>query len=336
MRSRKPEPHWRTASASAALAAALAVALAVALALAACADPAPEPSASEPSEPTGFEEIGLPAPFADALDRAGIDARALDRSGESWAIAEVRSDSGSFLIQWADLSAVEVSQRLGRVTDAGPPGFFHPTAPSPSFALLDPAEVVRQSWDGGALAVINGAFFETPGQPSSQIAFPLAVGGAVVTGGSSPYGPGRPGARGRRWGQPLRALGLDTLADGGPRVAEYDRQSGAPLGQPGFRSAVVSYAPDAHPTRIAARFHVLGVVDGATDALVVVTSDGRTRIGAAASLASRLGAAPARQVALDGGASVLVWTPRAGTLHQPVPIRGRPQPLPHFLVFRLR
>ena len=113
----------------------------------------------------------------------------------------------------------------------GRAGLFHPTAPSPSFALLDPADVVRQSWDGGALAVINGAFFETPGQPSSQVAFPLATGGFVVTGGSSPYGPGRPGAAGKRWGRPLRALGLDTLA----LVADYDRQSGAPLGQPGFQ-----------------------------------------------------------------------------------------------------
>ncbi len=231
-----------------------------------------------------------------------------------------------------------MSQRLGEATDAGPPGLFHPSAPSPSFALLDPGEVVRQSWDGGALAVINGAFFETPGQPSSQIAFPLAVNGRVVTGGSSPYGPGRPGAQGKRWSRPLRALGLDALASGAPRVADYDRQSGEPLGQPGFRSAVVSYAPDTHPTRIATRFHVIGAVDadGVTKTLVVVTSDGRTRIGAAASLSSRLGAASAHQIALDGGASVLVWTPRAGTLHQPVPIRGRPQPLPHFLVFRLR
>lgn len=158
----------------------------------------------------------------------------------------------------------------------------------------------------------------------------------MVTGGSSPYGPSRTGAGGKRWGRALRVLGLDTLA----RVADYDRPSGAPLGQPGFTNAVVSYAPDAHPTRIATRFHVLGALDadgdGATETLVWITSDGRTRIDAAASLLARLGVAAGVQIALDGGASVLVWTPRAGTLHQPVPIRGRPQPLAHFLTFRLR
>ena len=316
----------------------------LAVGLAACADPAPVPTMPPASaDPAPFEDVGLPAAFAAALARAGVEGRALDRSGDAWAIAEVTSDSGSFLVQWADLGAVAVEQVLGAETAAGPRGFYHPTAASPPFALLDPADVVRPMWDRGALSVMNAAFFETPGQPSSPIAFPLAIGGRVVTGGSSPYGPGRPGAAGRRWGRPLRALGLDTLA----RVADYDRRTGAPLGQPGFENAVVSYAPAAHPTRIATRFHVLGALDakpapapaagdGATETLVVVTSDGRTRIGAAASLLARLGAAPERQVALDGGASVLVWTPRAGTLHQPTPIRGRPQPLPHYLVFRLR
>ena len=316
----------------------------LAVGLAACADPAPAPTtAPAGADPAPFEDIGLPAAFAAALAAAGVQGRALDRAGDAWAVAEVSSDSGSFLVQWADLGAVAVDQVLGAETAAGPRGFYHPTAASPSFALLDPADVVRRSWDRGALSVMNGAFFETPGEPSSQVAFPLAVGGRVATGGSSPYGPGRPGAAGARWGRPLRALGLGTVA----RVASYDRRSGAPLGQPGFENAVVSYAPEAHPTRIATRFHVLGAVDaepapaqaggdGATETLAVVTSDGRTRIGAAASLLARLGAAPERQVALDGGASVLVWTPRAGTLHQPVPIRGRPQPLPHYLVLRLR
>ena len=307
--------------------------------LSACADPAPgapaaTASGSEPSP--AFEEIGLPTAFQAALAAAGVEGRALDRSGDAWALAEVASDSGTFLVQWADLGAIAVEQVLGLEDGVGGRGLYHPTAPSPAFALLDPDETVRRAWDRGALAVMNGAFFETPGEPSSQVAFPLAIGARVVTGGSSPYGPGRPGAEAKRWGRPLRALGLDTLA----RVAEYDRQSGAPLGRPGFEDAVVSYAPDAHPTRIATRFHVLGALDtdgdGVTETLVVVTSDGRTRIDAAASLLSRLGVAAGAQIALDGGASVLVWTPRAGTLHRPSPIGGRPQPLPHYLVFRPR
>ncbi len=320
-------------------ASALAAAL---LAVAACGDPATPPATSPASgtppadAPAGTEAPALPTAFADRLAEAGLVARALDDAGDAWAIAEVASDSGSFLVQWADLRAVAVEQVIGDSDGQGPPSFYHPTAPSPAFGLLDPDETVRQAWDRGALAVMNGAFFETPGEPSSQIAFPIAARGAVVTGGSSPYGPGRPSAGGQRWARPLRVLGLDTLA----RVADYDPQTGAPLGQPGFAEAVASYAPQAHPTRVATRFHVLGALDadgdGSTETLVWVTSDGQTRIDAAASLVSRLGVAPGAQIALDGGASVLVWTPRAGTLHAPVPIRGRAQPLPHYLTLRLR
>ena len=306
------------------------------IALAACAEHARAPAASGPMEPAAVEAVGLPVALQAALDGAGVEGRALDRYGQAWAVAEVASDSGSFVVLWADLGAVAVEQVLGPEAGAGGRGLYHPAAPSPAFALLDPDAVVEEAWDGGALAVMNGAFFETPGQPSSQVAFPLAVGGRVATGGSSPYGPGRPGAAGERWGRALRALGLDTLA----RVADHDRRTGAPLGRPGFEDAVVSYAPDAHPTRIATRFHVLGALDadgdGATETLAVVTSDGRTRIDAAASLLTRLGAAPGAQIALDGGASVLVWTPRAGTLHRPSPLAGRAQPLPHYLVFRPR
>ena len=300
-----------------------------------CADP-PEPAASFPpdrGEPA-FREIGLPPAFAEALAAAGLEARALDRSGDAWALAEIASDSGSFDVQWADLGRVVVGQVLGPEAQPGRRGLYHPSAPSPSFDLLGSDAVVRQA--GDALAVMNGAFFETPGEPSSEIAFPLALDGTVVTGGRSPYGPGRPGAHRRRWGRPLRALGLDTRV----HVADYGRQTGVPLGQPGFENAVVSYAPEAHPTTLATRFHVLGAVDadgdGALETLVVVTSDGQTRIAAAAALAARLGAGPDTQIALDGGASVLLWTLRAGFRHQPVPIGGRPQPLPHYLTLTLR
>ena len=292
------------------------------------------PSAHSPSPTT--QTPGLPVALTDRLEAAGLEALALDRSGDAYGLAEVRSDSGSFLIQWADLRAVEVSHVLGQVaTDDTTVSFLPPTAPSPRITLLDPAEVISRSPE--ALAVINGAFFETPGEPTSRLAFPLALGGKVISGGSSPYGPGRPGAADERWGQPLRALGLDTLV----HVETYDSATGAPLGENGYTAALVSYAPDAHPSRIATRFHVLGALDidddGTTETLVIVTSDGRTRIGAAVSLLTRLGVSPETFVAIDGGASVLVWNSRTGTLHEPAPAGGRaPQALPHYLVFTLR
>ena len=296
---------------------------------------APGPAASVPA---ASDTLGLPAPFAERLRAAGLEARALDREGDAYALAEVATDSGAVLLQWADLQAVAVRQVLGaRVEGGDAASHFHPSAPSPMFGMLAPVEAVRQS-GAGALAVVNGAFFETPGRPSTQIAFPLARGGAVVTGGSSPYGPGRPGAEAARWGRPLRALGLGGAV---AHVAAYDAGSGAPLDQAAFAEAVVSYAPDAHPTRVATRFHVLGPLDGdgdgAAETLLLATSDGRTTIHAPSALLARLGVAPGAQLALDGGASVFVWNRRAGTLHVPAPAGGHdPQPLPHYLALHLR
>lgn len=307
--------------------------LLVASLLAACGrDPLPPDHAP----PTESHSLGLPAALAHRLETAEIHALTLDRSGEAYALVQIRSDSGNFLMQWADLQAVEVRQVLGQVVAGdGTAGFFHPTAPSPAVTLLDPAEAISRS--GHALTVMNGAFFETPGQPTSQLAFPLARRGSVISGGSSPYGPGRPGAEDERWGQPLRTLGLDTLV----HVTAYDPASGSPLGEAGFGEALVSYAPSAHPSRIATRFHVLGALDadddGTTETLVAVTSDGRTRIGAAVSLLTRLGVSSETLVATDGGASVLVWNRRVGHLHEPAPAGGRnPQALPHYLAFALR
>ena len=159
----------------------------------------------------------------------------------------------------------------------------------------------------------------------------------MATGGSSPYGPGRPGAEAARWGRPLRALGLDTAV----HVAPYDASTGAPLDRSAFAEAVVSYAPEAHPSRIATRFHVLGALDadgdGATETLLIATSDGRTTIDGPADLLTRLGVGEERQTTLDGGASVLVWNRRAGVMERPTSAGGHdPQRLPHYLVLRLR
>jgi len=305
---------------------------ALAVALAACGADRQPATLSPDAAPA--DTLALPAALAERVADAGLDTRALDVI-DGYVLAEVRSDSGAFLVQWVDLRRVAVWQRLGeRIEGVMTASHFHASAPSPRFALLDPAAVVRTASASGARAVMNGAFFETPGQPSSQLAFPVAAEAEVVTGGSSPYGPGQSGANAARWGQPLRALGLDTLA----HVALYDPATGAPLGDAGFRDALVSYAPEAHPTRLATRFHVLGALDadgdGSTETLVVVTSDGRTRIDAAADLLARLGVAADQRIALDGGASVLVWNRRAGTLQQPTPAGGHhPQWLPHYLVF---
>ncbi|WP_420456110.1 hypothetical protein [Rubrivirga sp.] len=302
------------------------------LALSACGA---EPDA--PPITPDADDLGVPARLAARLGDA--DVHVLDQAGDAYALVVLSTPAGDVIVQWADLDSVAVAQVVGpRVEGVATAGAFHPTAPSPRFEMVPSGALVRQqSADDRLLAVVNGAFFETPGEPSTQLAFPVAENGAVVTGGSSPYGPGRPGAEGERWSRPLRALGL---ADGAVRVVDYDPATGVPLGAPAFAEAVVSYAPDAHPTRVATRFHVLGPVDadstGASSELVIATGL-NTTIDALSALVSRLGVAPVHQVALDGGASVLVWNRRAGTLQRPTAAGGLdPQPLPHYLVLRHR
>ena len=299
-----------------------------------------QPEAPSPTVGASAEPLGLPDALAARLDSTGLGAYVLDRAGDAYALVEVPSDTGNVLLQLVDLRKATVTQVLGPVVEGGPDdSHFHPTAASPRVELMDLAEVVRQqAADDRLLAVINGAFFETPGEPISQIAYPIAENGRVVTGGSSPYGPGRPDAATERWGQPLRALGL---ADSIAHIADYDRATGAPLDQPAYAEAIVSLAPDAHPSRIATRFHVLGALDGngdgTTELLLIATSDGRSTIEAPQALLTRLGVVPDHQIVLDGGASVFVWNRRAGTLHQPTPAGGNdPQHLPHALTLRLR
>ena len=272
------------------------------------------------------DALGLPPAFAARLDSAGLDATPLDRRGDAFAIATAQSDAGAVLVQWIDLRGARLRQVVGAADTAGAPrGHFHPTAASPAFALVPQSAVTADTSLWGAM---NGAFFETPNRSPSALAFPLAAGGSVRTGGSSPYGPGRPRAERANWGAPLRAL---ALGDSAVRVAEYDPATGAPLGSPGAADAVVSYAPEAHPTRARARFHVLGPVAadalGRGSAVVVVTSLGPARIGAVGGVAAALGVRPETQVAVDGGASVWVWSRRAGPLARP----SGDQPLPHYL-----
>ncbi len=305
--------------------------LATLLALAACAEPNAPPITPD------ADDLGVPPRLAAHLGDLPVDV--LDRAGDAYALVLLSTDAGDVIVQWADLDRVDVVQIVGpRVEGGATAGLFHPTAPSPRFEMVPSGALIRQqSADDRLLAVVNGAFFETPGEPSTQIAFPVAEMGGVVTGGSSPYGPGRPGADGERWSRPLRALGL---ADGAAWVADYDPATGAPLDTPPFAEAVVSYAPDAHPTRVATRFHVLGPVDadstGASSELLIATGLDTT-IDALSDLVARLGVTHEHQVALDGGASVLVWNRRAGTLQRPTEAGGLdPQPLPHYLVLRSR
>ena len=306
------------------------------LALAACLLAACTAEPNAPPVTPDSDTLAAPAALEDALDRLSLEGEVLDAEGEAYAMVALPS----VILQWADARATVLNHILGPVAPGGSEGsHFHPRASSPAFEMMPPGTVTRQQYaDPRLLMVMNGAFFETPGQPATQLAFPISENGIVVSGGSSPAGPGQPGAETERWGQPLRALALDGDTF---RVATYDIATGAPLGVGPFEEAVVSYAPTAHPTRTPNRFHILGPVEadstGASQIMLIGTSDGSAPIDSLSALMARLGAAEEHQIALDGGASVHVWNRRAGTLARPTAAGGNdPQHLPHFLTLRLR
>ncbi len=291
------------------------------------------PPEAQPAAASGAQ----PSELQTALEAVGLTATTLDVETDNleiYALASAQTDAGAFHIQWADLREVRLEQILAD-TVAAPeaPGYFARGSRSPMFGMLSMAEVTSRVRKARPLAVINGAFFETPREPSTRLAFPIARSGEIVTGGSSPNGPGSPGASGERWDRPLRALAMDTPE---AHIVDVDPASGAPLGAGDFADAMASYAPEAHPTRLATRFHLIGALDrdgdGTTETLVIVTNDGRSTIDDTAALLDALGVAPEARLAPDGGASVFVWNRSVGVLHRPT----GDQPLPHYLTLRLR
>lgn len=281
--------------------------------------------------------------LVEALGTEPGRVRLLDADGGAYALAELATpDSGTVWVQWVNLDSAAVVQVVGRIdtSRAAPESRYLPGVPSPFVSTLSSdAAVAQVEACPGALAVINGAFLETPAAPPTQIAFPLEVDGQILSGGSSPYGPGAPGSADRRWGAPLRALVFDRAS---VRVEPYRPADGAPLIDSAVVDAVVTYAPTAHPAwGLRTRFHVLGPRDPTT--LVVLTSNGGSTIGLLAALATRLGVPEPAQVTLDGGASTFLWNRTAGAITRPVrvPVSLGPAPagdgrytLSHFLGVR--
>lgn len=272
----------------------------------------------------------LAPPPALAARLAGAPYRLLHHNGRGYAALRVPLDSGTAVVQWMDLRYVTIEHRLGEATpdtSAVP----HPTGPSPFFASGSATAAVEAARAEGALAVVNGVFFKTVGAPRTQLSYPVAAGGRIVSGGTGAYDPARPDAR--RWGRALTALGFaDTVA----AVAPYEQATGAPLGAGAFADAFVSYGYLAHPARRATRYHVAGVLDasgdGTPETVVLVTSSGASTIHAPTRWLTALGVPPEAQTTLDGGGSVFVWNRRAGWLERTTNDRL----LPHVLVVRER
>lgn len=227
----------------------------------------------------------------------------------------------------ADVRRVRVHQVLGAAAPAGP-GLYHPGAASPRFTRLTP-EQARASCPGGTpFAAVNAGFFETY-DPGTALSFPVKAAGRVLTGGSSRWGP-VPRPRDPRYARTvLRAL---TWTGRAVSIGPYTPATGAPLDRPEVPDALVTYAWADHPSAAlggdpANRYQLLGV--RGDHELAVLTLDRGTL--AAGDRLLRAHGVTGDVLALDGGVSTYLWTPRTGTLVAPVGDGRGPARLPHYL-----
>jgi hypothetical protein len=194
----------------------------------------------------------------------------------------------------------------------------------------------RGRYAAAAFSAVNFAFFESYG-PSTALAFPVKVGGRVITGGSGPYGPIAHPRHPYYRTSVLRAL---TWNERAAAVTRYDPATGAPLNDPGVREGVVTYAYADHPSSALAgdppnRYQLLGVVgvDG-SHTLAILTLD-RASLRAGAQLLRRHGVT-GDILTFDGGVSTYLWTARNGVLEAPDNNATAAPTLPHYLCIHHR
>jgi hypothetical protein len=176
-----------------------------------------------------------------------------------------------------------------------------------------------------AFSAVNFSFFEDY-QPSTQLSFPVKTAGALVSAGSSPYGP-VPTARDPYYRMvSLRVLSWDEHQ---VSIGRYSTATGAPLNDPSVRDALVTYSYLDHPSYALGddppnRYQLLGVVG--KDRLLIATVEHATLEDAAQFL--RRQGAQGDILTFDGGVSTFLWSANRGVL---VPITNKDGALPHYL-----
>jgi hypothetical protein len=231
---------------------------------------------------------------------------------------------------------MRIDQIVGDRDSAVPParGDYYPGAESPRFRRITVAQMQRscqERYGAKAFSAVNFSFFEEY-DDSTRLSFPIQTGGALISAGSSPYGPVAAPKHPHYRTVELKAM---QWTGSGLTIGRYDPGTGAPLSQPGGREAVVTYAYTDHPSYVLNRdppnrYQLLGGLDAdgrdGAEHLLVVTVE-RATLAAAADLLRAEGAT-GDILTFDGGVSTFLWSGTGGTLVSPT---NRDGALPHYL-----
>ncbi len=259
-------------------------------------------------------------------------------------------DSASAYLQLVDLHRCSLRQLCMATSNEGlnegkyfPPGTNSPWFRRFLYTKLDsipgPPGDSSPFSAGRLFSITNGQFFEQY-EESTQLSFPVKLGGKVLTGGSSPYGPTEfPKHAYYRTAQ-LCALLLfgDSAA-----ITPYNPRSGFPLNRPDIPDAIVSYSYRDHPAKVLGgnprnRYLLVGLtgrrkVPGRQYLMILSIVGTSLDEGAAA---MREAGARGKILTLDGGTSVFLRSRNRGVILRPqagpAGSSGEPRALPHYLL----
>jgi hypothetical protein len=239
-------------------------------------------------------------------------------------------DGSAGYVQRIDLRVMRIDQVIGARDTGRPatPGSYYPGGDSPRFRRIPVGDMQRECqnrYGAKTFSAVNFSFFEDY-DPTTALSFPVKAGGALVSAGSSPYGPVPAPKHSYYRGITLRVLSWDGQ---GARIEPYQPATGTPLDRPDIRDAVVTYAYPDHPSYVldadpANRYQVLGLSGGRY--LLIATVEHAT-LDAAAKLLRDKGVS-GDILTFDGGISTFLWSAGRGVL---VPVRNNDGALPHYL-----
>ena len=249
-------------------------------------------------------------------------------------------------LQTIDLRRMQIDQIIGKAERKGSKSLYYPSlagVSSPFFERLTTTAArsrYQEQHPPTVFSIINASFFEEY-KSSTRLSFPIKLNGALISGGSSPYGPIQNPADAYYRRVTLKALVWDSNT---VEITRYDPATGYPLNQPDVENALVSYDYQDHPAYVLADdpvnyYHVMGIVeseeDKADNQLLIATAARSTLAQAAAILRQR--GVTGTIMTLDGGISTYLWNVKAGNLVLPQVAAGEKVPaLPHYLGIRAK
>ncbi len=245
-------------------------------------------------------------------------------------------------LQTIDLHKMQIDQLMGKVDRqvSGNKGLYYPSNnrdSSPFFKRLTVAAIRKaylKQHPTVVFSIINASFFEQY-RDSTQLSFPIKVNGLLMTAGSSPYGPIPTPKHPYYRSIKLKALTWD---DNKAKISTYNPKTGYPLNQSKVKNGLVSYAYQDHPAYVLSKdpvnhYHVIGVLDGKVNRLLIATSNRSTLAQAAEVLRQR--GVKGDIMTIDGGISTYLSSIKTGDLILPRIAEGERVPaLPHYLGIR--